>query len=198
MYPIINGGITMKKQIVVAGLLSAVVIFVWLTFSNAILPFKRHYTLLTFPDQMTVHRLLKERITEPGIYTCPYFHSYYEAAQFEGYGDEPIFTISYTGVTHNTVTGFLSFSILAIFIAPMIASWMLSVASPKILASYIRRTLFVMTLGIFLAIFGDWLRMLEENEPSGLIVFMMINHIITWTLAGLVIAWRIKPSRNAT
>jgi hypothetical protein len=194
MYPLINGGITMKKQIVVAGLLSGVVIFVWLTFSNAILPFKRYFTLLTFPDQMTVHQLLKERITEPGIYTCPYFHSYSEAAQFEGYADEPIFTISYTGVTHNTVTGFLSFSILALFIAPMIASWMLSVASPRILASYIRRTLFVMTLGIFLAVFGDWLRMLEENEPSGLIVFMMINHIITWTLAGLIIAWRIKPA----
>lgn len=184
----------MKKQILLAGLLGGIVILMWSIVSQTMLPFKRYYTLKTFPDQLEIHRLLKERITQPGIYVCPYFSTYEEAIQLESYGDQPIFSISYTGATHNTVGSLLSLCVLAIFVAPTIAAWMLSVTSPKILSSYARRVVFVAALGLFLAIFGDWLRQMEDTQPTGLIVFLMVNSLITWVLAGLVIAWRVKPA----
>ena len=142
-------------------------------------------------DQKEVQYALKERITEPGIYICPYRPP--DDTLFPDYGNEPIFAIKYTGLTHNTARGIFTFSLLLVFIAPMIAAWMLSVTSEKILSKYYRRVLFVMVLGIFLAVFGDLMRSSTESELTEYLIFLAINSIITWFLVGLVIAWRIKP-----
>lgn len=62
-------------------------------------------------------------------------------------------------------------------------------ASEKILATYARRVLFVTVLGLLFAVYGD----LYSQKPLDLILLSSINNVITWTLVGLVLAWRIKP-----
>ena len=71
----------------------------------------------------------------------------------------------------------------------MIAAWLLSMASEKILAKYFRRVFFVTILGLFLAVYGDVL----SEKPMDRILLSSINTLLTWFLAGLVIAWRIRP-----
>jgi hypothetical protein len=43
-----------------------------------------------------------------------------------------------------------------------------------------------------LAVFGD----VFSEKPMGNILLSSINSLITWTLVGLVIAWRIKPEKE--
>jgi hypothetical protein len=74
----------------------------------------------------------------------------------------------------------------------MIAAWLLSVASERILAKFSRRVLFVAVLGLFLAVFGD----ISSEKPLDLILLSSVQNLISWTLAGLVIAWRIKPAQH--
>jgi len=88
--------------------------------------------------------------------------------------------------------GQLIFELFCIFAAPIIAAWMLSVTSERILAKYSRRVLFVTVLGLFLAVFGN----VFSEKPLDIILLSSINTLITWTLVGLVIAWRIKPEKE--
>lgn len=81
------------------------------------------------------------------------------------------------------------YELFCILVAPIIAAWLLSLTSEKVLAKYSRRVLFVTILGLFLAVFGDVL----SEKPNDRILLSSINSLITWFLAGLVIAWRIKP-----
>jgi len=90
--------------------------------------------------------------------------------------------------------GQLIFELFCFFTAPMIAAWLLSMASERILAKYSRRVLFVTGLGLFLAVFGEAI----SDKPLDKILLSSINNIITWLLVGLVIAWRVNPiGRNA-
>ncbi|MFC1724421.1 hypothetical protein ACFL4T_02255 [candidate division KSB1 bacterium] len=182
----------MKKEIFIAGLLGGAVIFVWLIISQAILPFRSGMLMNTVDNQKNLHETLKSEITEPGIYVCPYLPPD-ATAPFPDYLNEPIYQIIYKGETHSTVAGIFGFPLLMIFIAPMIAAWMLSVSSEKILAKYSRRVLFITALGLFLAVFGDLFQLNNTFATSEFTFFTAGNDIITWALAGLVIAWKIKP-----
>ncbi|MFC1564910.1 hypothetical protein ACFL6G_08250 [candidate division KSB1 bacterium] len=184
----------MRKDVVIAGLAGGIVIFIWMIISNGILPFKRSVVMKTFPNQKPVHDILKERITEPGIYSCPYMHEYEEEMSFfPDYGNEPIFAIVYNGETHNTVEGLLSMRILTILLVPLIAAWLLSVSSDRIISKFSRRFLFVLALGILLALFGY---MTADFQPAAYTLFKLVNTVISWSLTGLVIAWRIKPDKT--
>ena len=78
---------------------------------------------------------------------------------------------------------------------PLIAAWMLSVTSEKILVKCSRRVLFVVFIGVIVSLFDDILQMSFRPQPKYYLVFLAINNSIIWILAGLVIAWRIKPAK---
>jgi hypothetical protein len=161
----------MKKEILLSGLLGGIVIFAWLIISAEILQVSGNRAK-PIPNDKEIHTLLKERIIEPGIYFLP-DHPDENRNDYPDYENEPIFSIIYGGRTPRTFLGQLIFELFCIFAAPVIAAWMLSVTSERILAKYSRRVLFVAVLGLFLA--------------------AAVNSLITWALVGLVIAWRIKP-----
>jgi hypothetical protein len=62
--------------------------------------------------------------------------------------------------------------------------------SERILAKFSRRLVFVTFFGLFLAVYGG----ISSEKPPDLIVLSSLNNLITWALAGVVIAWRIKPA----
>jgi hypothetical protein len=63
----------MKRDVVVAGLLGAVVMFTWLFISNAMIPYKSSliHRQLPVDAQLEIHLALKSNITENGTYSVP-------------------------------------------------------------------------------------------------------------------------------
>jgi hypothetical protein len=179
----------MKKEILLSGLLGGIVIFVWLVISTGPLQISGNRAL-PIPNDKEIHTLLKERITEPGIYFLPDSPDE-NRDEYPDYENEPLFSIIYGGRTPGTFLGQLIFELFCIFAAPVIAAWMLSATSERILAKYYRRVLFVVVLGLFLAVFSD----VFSEKPLDNILLSSINSLITWTLVCLVIAWRIKPEK---
>ncbi len=180
----------MKKEMFLSGLLGGIVIFTWTIISTSLLPVsgKRAQPV---PNDKEIHTLLKERITEPGIYFLP-DHPDENSADYPDYENEPIFSVIYGGRTPGKFLGQMIFELFCIFAAPIIAAWMLSVTSERILAKYSRRVLFIAVLGLFLAIFGN----VFSEKPLDYILLSSINSLITWALVGLVVAWRIKPAKQ--
>ena len=178
----------MKKEIALSGLLGGIVIFAWLIVSTTLLPLNGHLAE-SIPNDLEIHTLLEQRIDEPGIYFVPDHPKEGEENVYPDYGNEPIFSIIYGGRTPNTFMGQFVFELACFFIAPMIAAWLLSMASENVLAKYSRRVLFVTILGLFIAVFGEAL----SDKPMNKILLSSVNSLMAWFLAAWVIAWRIKP-----
>jgi hypothetical protein len=123
------------------------------------------------PHQAALHAALKARITEP------------------------VYAITYKGYTHSTVPGFRNLGVLSILFAPVLAAWLLTKTSESVLKRYATRVLFVMMLGLFVAMAGDWPRAVADEQQASSLLLTTANTIVTWLLAGLAIAWRIRPER---
>ncbi|MBU0983865.1 MAG: hypothetical protein KKA42_08345 [candidate division Zixibacteria bacterium] len=183
----------MNKQIIVAGCLGAIVMFVWLVVSYTMLPLSGRQEIRTVDDQLELHAFLKARISEPGKYAVPYLAPGQEALVYDSYRDEPLYEVTYQGYTHNTVPGFLTIGMFGFLFAPLLAAGLLAHAAPGVLQTYGRRVLYVVILGLFLSFGSDWLRGLTGEHTTGMILRASVNQVITWALVGAVLAWRIKP-----
>jgi hypothetical protein len=183
----------MIKNILISGILGGLVMFAMMIVFRFFLPIGGKTELLTMPDQVLIHAQLKERITKPGRYVCPYLPPDKRSALFPDYLNEPIFMVTYDGRTHGTVPGFASPGMLSFLLAPMAAAWLLSLASDRVLATYLHRVLFVSTLGLFIAVAADLLSSLTDELPFAAVAGKAVASVITWSLIGFVLAWRIRP-----
>jgi hypothetical protein len=187
----------MRRNVWLAGLLGALVMLTWLFVSNTVLPLKSKMIHRVVPNQFQVHQALKNNITQPGTYTCLYL-TRTEEEKMPDYRSQPIYSITYSGTTHGT-TGSAGdlLPIVWIFVAATVASWMLSVTSARMRSTYLRRVLFVALIGLLVALSDDLLQMSFGPQPKDYLVFLAVNNLITWTLAGLVIAACVKPDDRA-
>ena len=191
----------MKKEVLAAGLLGGTVMLVWLFVTNAVLPFKSNliHQVIPLANQLEVHEALERNITESRTYSVPYL-SPEEEAQFPDYRDQPVYSITYEGYTHGggggTIMSSFPVTMLAVFLPPLIAAWMLSVASPAILSRYSRRFFFVAVLGVIVALYDDVLQMAFGPQPEDYLTFLALNNLIAWALTGLVIARMIRPAKT--
>jgi hypothetical protein len=183
----------MAKNIVISGFLGGVVMFAVMVASRLFLSGVLGTEFRSIPDQVPVHAAIKGRITEPGTYIFPYLAPNDRSTPLPDYLNEPIFEVRYKGYTHSTVPGFASAGMLSFLLAPMAAAWLLTQASDRVRATYFRRVVYVATLGLFIAVSSDLLRGLTDEQPFSAVAGMALMSIITWTLAGLILAWRIKP-----
>ena len=184
----------MKKNVVIAGLLGSVVMFVWLTLTNAVLPVKSDMIHKIPPNQLEIHKVLKENIKTTGTYSCPYL-SPQEEGLLPDYRNQPVYSITYSGITHgNPAAVPMLIPILIVLIVPMTAAWMLSVTSERILSKLSRRVLFVAFIGVIVSLYDDVLQMSFGPLAKDYLVFLAVNNTVAWVLTGLVIAARIKPA----
>jgi hypothetical protein len=190
-----NEEVNVTKRIILAGLLGTTVMVIWAFLSFAVLRIGGQ-TIKPVPDQAELHAALKSRITQPGTYACLYVSSEREMAQFPNYLNEPVYAITYKGYTHSTVPGFRNLGVLSILFAPVLAAWLLTKASESVLKRYATRVLFVMMLGLFVAMAGDWPRAVADEQQASRLLLTTANTIVTWLLAGLAIAWRIRPEKS--
>ena len=182
----------MTKQIIIAGLLGAFVLIIWTFLINGIFRFKVSMDMKSIPNEREVYEVLKENIFEPGRYACnPQLTS--DRRFPEG---EPVFSVLYGGVGHEAAGGHMIFGLVIFLITPIIASWLLSQASEKILSNYFRKVSFFAGIGLLFAIYGDLTNFGIGDYPFSDALLFALHSIIVWTVVGLIIAWRIKPIGN--
>ena len=87
--------------------------------------------------------------------------------------------------------------LIIFFIAPLIATWLLSQTSTKILSSYPRKVLFFTMIGLLFGIFGDLSRFGIGDYPLNDAFILAIHNIIAWTVIGLVVAIWMKPETSS-
>ena len=115
-----------------------------------------------------------------------------EEDRFPDYRNQPIYSITYEGGTHGEGAPLSVIPLLVVFASSFLAAGMLASTGNGILSRYYRRVLFVAAFGVIIALADDVLQMSFGPQPNDYLVFLAINNVITWLLAGLVIGSRIK------
>ena len=179
----------MLKKVIVSGLLGGIVLVVWTFAANGILGFRNDVDGRPIPDERQVYECLKGNIVEPGRYSCnPELAS---SGMFPG--EEPVFGITYSGMGHASAGRLMLVQLGLFFLAPLIGAWMLSRTSERVLASYPRKMLFFVAIGLLFAVFGMLTRYGIDSYPLTDALMLAAYDLIAWTLVGLVVAWRIQP-----
>jgi hypothetical protein len=179
----------MTKKVIVSGLLGGVILIAWAFVVNGVLGFRSRIDMKPISNERQVYETLKAYVVEPGRYICNPELSL--SGSFPS--KEPVFSIHYSGVGHELAGRLMLFQLAVFLLAPMIAAWMLSVASGRILASYPLRALFIAAIGLLVAVYGDLLKFGIDNYPLGDALMLAAYDVVAWTLVGLVVAWRMKP-----
>jgi hypothetical protein len=179
----------MLKKVIIAGFLGGLTLMIWLFIVNGFFGFRNRIDMKQIPNERQVYEMLKHNIMEPGRYICNP-----ELTPTNTFPDnEPVYSILYGGVGHEAAgrQSILEF-ILAIF-AATIGAWLLSLSSEKNITNYKRKVFFFMIIGLLIAIFSSINNFGIGSYPVKDALILAIHTIISWTVVGLVVAWRIKP-----
>lgn len=179
----------MLKRVIVPGLLGGVVLIVWTFIVNGILGFRSSVDMKQVADERRVYGVLRDSIVEPGRYIVNP-----ELTASETFpGGEPVFSILYSGMGHESA-GMLALLQLALFfLASIFAAWMLSVSSARVLNSYARKVLFFVAIGLLFGLYGDLMLLNIDGYPNKEALLIALNDVIAWSLVGLAVAWRTQP-----
>ena len=181
----------MLKRVIVSGLLGSVVLILWTFVVNGILGFHSGIDMRKVQNESQVYEMLKENIVEPGRYACnPEL-----AGEGNFPGEEPVFSILYSGMGHGTAGRQMLFGLFLYLLAPMIGALLLSQASNRILSSYARKVLFFTLIGALFAVFSDLQKFGIGGYPLRDVVLLGAHSIVVWTLIGMVVGWRITPAK---
>ncbi len=183
----------MDNRVFVAGLLGAVVIFVWSFLSWVVFPFHT-MTFNDIPNEDAVVTAIGDNITETGVYMYPGFANDDSSMTAKHtMGPRIPFMVFHKEGAPEMPPSIFVFGFLFNFIAATIVAWMLSRCSADKLMRYGQRVLFVTMFGVFLAIFTDLMNWNYMQYPMNFVIVNAYDNVVTWALAGTVIAWRIDP-----
>lgn len=179
----------MMKSVISAGLLGAVVLMAWTVVVNGLLGFQARLDMKPLPAERQVYDVLREHVPGPGRYLVN------PEADPQGRVPigEPVYSVLYGGMGHEAAGGLAWVGLPVLLLPPMIGAWLLSHATDRLRASYGRKVLFFAAIGLLLAVSGDLARYGIGGYPLGDAMAYAVNHTVAWTLAGLVVAWRIRP-----
>ncbi|MBM3790733.1 MAG: hypothetical protein FJW35_10355 [Acidobacteria bacterium] len=182
----------MSKKVIFAGVLGWVVLTAWAFVVDGLLGFRSSIEMKQTPAERLVYEVLREHIVDPGRYAINP-----EVTPERRYpGGEPVFSVLYGGVGHEAAGGLMLVGLFVGLAAAMIAAWLLSQASERILSSYPRKVLFFTAIGLLLALFADLMSMGIGDYPARDALLRAVYHIVEWTLVGLAAAAIIKPARK--
>jgi len=180
----------MLKKVVLGGFLGGIVMIAWTFLSNGVLGLNSRIDMNRLVNEREVYEILKESIQGPGGYVVnPPLES--PAGPFPA--EEPVFSIHYSGLGHGAAGKVLLVNLAIVFLAPMIAAWMLSVTSKRIVSSYSRRVLFFAAIGLLFALFSDLMQYGIGAYALHHALILAAQGFVSWTLAGLVVARCVRP-----
>lgn len=183
------------RSLLVAALLAAVVVTLWGAVSWTVLPWHR-MVVEAIPDGEAMAGALAERLPESGLYHHP---------GLAESGDPDARTARYRrGPNINflvwSVSGSDPFSpwligrgFLLNLVAAFLAAALLAAAWPA-LQGYGSRVLFVALLAGFAALQSRLLDWSWWGFPLDYSLVAALDLVVGWTLAGLVLAWRVRPA----
>ena len=179
------------KKIIIPSLLAAIVVFIWMFISWALLPW-HNMDMKTINDPALMEQM-KSSLTEPGIYMHPGESDDMDATLQKYKAGPLIHFMVYNpqGAEWDMAMPMLS-SFFINFISAFIAAALLMMTLAQN-PGFFRRTVFVMMLGLFAGFVGPFVEWNWWKFPFGYTIVGVIDLCITWFLAGLVLAWKIKP-----
>jgi len=182
----------MFRKVGISAILGMIVLIVWGFVINGIFGFNSRINMKQISDERKVYETIKESIVEPGSYIVNP-----ELTPSEVFPDgEPVFSLHYSGMGHESAGKVMFFQFAIFLLSPMIATWMLSLTTPRILSSYPRKVLFFVAIGLLFAVFGDLVNFGIDQYSLQDSLLIAANNILAWTLVGLVVAkyFRLGPS----
>ena len=87
----------------------------------------------------------------------------------------------------------MALGVVIAIVSSMMASWMLSLTGERVISRYSRRVLFFAVIGLLFAVFSDLAKFDIGGYPLTSALLLGASDLISWTLAGLVMAWWIRP-----
>lgn len=179
------------RRVVVAGLFGAVVLMLWMVIVNGIFRFESNINMKQISAEREVYETLKEHIAEPGRYVCNP-----ELTPEGRFPDgEPVFSVLYGGMGHGAAGGLMLVGLVVFILSPMVAAWMLSQTSERVISSYSRKVLFFAAIGLVIAVFSDLMDLGIGSYPVKDAVLLAAHDVVAWTVVGLVVARIIQPRR---
>jgi hypothetical protein len=178
------------KRVIVAGLLGVVVLSVWFVVVDGFLGFERSIEMRQLDDERAVYAFLSEHVRTPGRYVCNP-----EVLPEQRYpGDDPIFSVQYSGMGHADAGQEMLVGLIIMFAAPFVGAMLLAGASSRILSKYSTRLLFFSGIGVVVALFGVMERFGLASYPLGPALALSLHDLAAWVVVGLLVAWLVKPA----
>ncbi len=173
-----------------AGLLGGVVLIIWTFVINGLFGFQASIDMKQVPAERQIYEVLRQNVIDPGRYV------FNPELTPEGVvpGKEPVYSVLYGGMGHGSAGAHMMVGLVVFFLAPMIGAWLLSMTSWKVKSSYPRKVLFFTAIGLLLALFSDLMKFGIGSYPVNDAFAYAVYDIVSWTLVGLVVAFRIQPS----
>jgi len=185
------------KKILIAALVGGVVAFLWGFVSWAALGFSNQYTH-EFENEDAVLAALAEGATEPGFYLVPGMRDAdgemrdMEAwQQMSSEGPYAQVMLRPEGMDHNPAMMMPRGLLLEIVAALLIA---LLVAGTGPSASFVGRARVGFLMGLFAGVAGPMINWNFMGAPLEWSLFLVMDTLVTWTLAGIGVAAVLKPA----
>jgi len=182
----------MQKRIITTGLMAGLVVVAWTSISYGLVRVRDELGYKEVVNEETVLEVLDANLAETGLYLVP-SHSPPDSLFRARYAEGPLFRIHSLrngagGTLHVIVP------VLAMMLAPLIPTWFVWNLCQRGAIGFWRRVSTVALFGVF-AVFANDLRLWGmELYPLGYTLLLAFGSVTTWTLAGLLIAWRIQPA----
>ena len=179
----------MWRRVVFPGFLGGLTMLLFVLVVDGLLGFSARVNLNPVPNERQVYEVLKESVTNPGRYVAN--PPLTDSRTFPG--GEPVFSILYGGVGHETAGREALLKLPLFFALPILAVGMLSLAGGTVPSSYGRKVLFFVGVGILIGASSHLTRFGIGSYPLENAVALALHDVGLWTAAGLVMAWRIRP-----
>jgi hypothetical protein len=171
--------------------MGALVLMLWAFLINGLIGFRAHFDMKVLSAEREVYEVLKKRVAAPGRYAVNP-----EVDPERGFpGDEPVFSVLYSGAGHGAAGKLMMVGLVVFILSPLIGAWMLSQASERVLASYGRKVMFFVAIGLLFAVYSHLSSFGIGGYPLRDATMLGASDLVAWTLVGLAASWILKPCR---
>ena len=189
-------------RIIVAGVLGSILYFIWGMATWTAIPLHMP-TLAGLPDESAVTAALKDQDLDSGVYVSPWSDnaedwSDADSDWMKNHISGPLYSIYYQKNGAAPMNAGVMFGGFVIdLLAALLAATLLSGAASGCCRSYPKRVGFVSGLGVFVGLVGHASYWNWMHFPAGYTLAFIIDNVVGWTLAGLVIAAIVRPTQPA-
>jgi hypothetical protein len=181
----------MERRVITTGLMAGLVVVGWTSVSYGLVRIRDELGYKEVSHEETVLAVLDTNLTETGLYLVP-GHSPPDSLFRARYAEGPLFRV------HSLRSGaggalHVILPILALIAAPIIPTWLVWNLCQRGGPRFGVRVVIVALFGVFVALTTDLRLWGMELYPLSYTLLLAFGSVTTWILAGLVVAWRIKP-----